>query len=108
MASKVRESTRYHEHLQRQWRDRLLYWRVRALSQEKDGTWLCIMIDGADQAKFQVLKASRWPSDFDGVHRPKVQVVGCLAHGYECSFTMREEDIGKRKQLFNRGVVALH
>ena len=99
MATKTRQAEFYNQHLQRQWRDRLIYWRVRALSREKDGGWLCIMIDGADQAKFRVLKAQRWPSDFDGVHRPKVQVVGCLAHGYECSFNIREEDVGKGSEF---------
>ena len=95
MATKTRFAQLYNQHLQSQWRDRLLYWRLRALSREKDGGWLCIMIDGSDQAKSRVFKAQRWPSDFDGVHRPKVQVVGCLAHGHECSFNLREEDVGK-------------
>ena len=99
MATKIQQAELYNQHLQQQWRDRLIYWRVRALSRERDGGWLCIMIDGADQAKFRVLKAQRWPSDFDNVYRPQLQVVGCLAHGYECSFNFREDDVGKGSEF---------
>ena len=99
MATKIQQAELYNQHLQKQWRDRLIYWRVRALSRERDGGWLCIMIDGADQAKFRVLKAQRWPSDFDNVYRPQLQVVGCLAHGYECSFNFREDDVGKGSEF---------
>ena len=95
MATKLRVSEEYRNHLQRQWRDRLLYWRMRSLSRTRSGLWLCIIMDGADQAKFRVLKAARWPSEFDGKHRPKVQLVGCHAHGHECSFNIREEDVDK-------------
>ncbi len=53
------------------------------------------MIDGADQAKFRIMKCAKWNKDFDSEHRPRVQVVGCLVHGFECSFNMREENLEK-------------
>ena len=95
MAQKVARAELYSEHLRGQWEDRHVYWRARSLSRLRDGGWLCMMWDGADQAKFRVLKAATWPSEFEGQHRPKLQVVGCLAHGYECSFNLREEDVDK-------------
>jgi hypothetical protein len=59
-------------------------------------TWICeVMIDGADQAKFRIMKATRWPKDLDSENRPKVKVVGALAHGYEASFTFFEENVPK-------------
>ena len=41
------------------------------------------------------MKATKWPHDFDGEHRPKCQGMGCLVHGEECSFSLREEDVEK-------------
>ncbi len=40
MSAKVAASENYQAHLQRQWRDRLLYWRLREKSRHKDGNWL--------------------------------------------------------------------
>ena len=89
----------HQQHLERQWRDRMLYWRLRAVSQVEQGDWLCVIVDGADQAKFRVMKSVRWPKDLDSEHRPKVKVVGCLAHGHEISFNFVEENVPKGSNL---------
>jgi len=82
-------------HLMKQWQDRHTYWRMRALARDPGSEWIVLIIDGADQAKFRIVKATRWPHDFDGEHRPKCQVMGCWVHGEEVSFSLREEDVEK-------------
>ena len=72
-----------------------MYWRMRSLAQDPGSEWIVLIIDGADPAKFRIVKATQWPHDFDGEHRPKCQVMGCLVHGEECSFSLREEDVEK-------------
>ena len=72
-----------------------MYWRMRALAKSPGCEWIVLIIDGADQAKFRIVKATRWPHDFDGEHRPRCQLMGCLVHGEECSFSLREEDVEK-------------
>ena len=99
VADKLHYADLRRQHLERQWRDRMLYWRLRATSQADQNDWLCIMIDGADQAKFRIMKATRWPKDLDSEHRPKVKVVGALAHGHEIAFSFVEEDVPKGSNL---------
>ena len=94
-AIKVQRASELKEHLGEQWLDRLVYWRMRQTGREPDGEWLVLIADGADQAKFRIMKAARWPKAFDRVHRPRVQMIGCWVHGHECSFSMREEDVQK-------------
>ena len=93
--AKTRKEAELQAHLKKQWQDRHVYWRMRALAQSPGSEWIVLIIDGADQAKFRIVKATRWPHDFDGKHRPKCQVMGCLVHGEECSFSLREEDVEK-------------
>ena len=95
MDAKITAAERHREHLTRQWRDRLLYWRVRDSAKQEESDWLVMMADGADQAKFRILKAARWPSSFEALHRPKLQIIGCMIHGHECSFPVREENMEK-------------
>ncbi len=90
LAEKLRWAHLYREHLRAQWRDRL-----RELGQSLDGQWLVLIVDGADQAKFRIVKAQRWPKELDGMHRPKLQLVGAWAHWQLCTFTLREENLPK-------------
>lgn len=86
-------------HLQQQWRDRLIYWKLRGASQRVQPSWLCIIIDGADQAKFRVMRAAVWPKSLSGEYRPKVKVVGAMAHGNSMNFSFVEEDVSKGSNL---------
>ncbi len=54
MSAKVAASEKYQAHLQRQWRDRLLYWRLREKSRQKDGNWLT----APHQSCFNILELS--------------------------------------------------
>ena len=94
-ATKAQKAKELKDHLAAQWLDRLVYWRMRQLGREPDGEWLVLIADGADQAKFRIMKAARWPKAFDHLHRPRLQLLGCWVHGHECSFSMREEDVQK-------------
>jgi len=65
----------------------------------QDRDWLVIIIDGADQAKFRVMKAVAWPKAIEGEHRPQMKVVGALAHGHEMCFNFVEENVPKGSNL---------
>ena len=79
-----------------------MYWRLRGASQvgsPADRDWLTIIVDGADQAKFRVMKSVTWPKSIEGEHRPQMKVVGALAHGHEMSFNFVEENVPKGSTL---------
>ncbi len=92
-ADKVAAAELLQQHREKQWRDRLLYWRLRAEASEPGSPWLVIIIDGADQAKFRIMRMTEWPKDLASEHRPQMKVVGSWAHGQELSFAFCEEDI---------------
>ena len=48
MAQNIQIAKEYREHIRSQWRDRLVYWRMRAMSRALYGNWLAVMLDGAD------------------------------------------------------------
>ena len=99
MADKLYHAEEKRRHLHQQWRDRRIYWQLRSSSNDEEASWIVIMADGADQAKFRIMKAARWPKDLDGEHRPKIKVVGALVHGHECAFNFVEEDVPKGANL---------
>ena len=51
-ADKLEASKALNDHREVVWRDRLIYWRIRSHATHEGAYWLCIIIDGADQAKF--------------------------------------------------------
>ena len=77
----------------------MVYWRMRAHARTGDAEWLVIIIDGADQAKFRVLKSVDTPKAVEGLWRPKMKVVGAWAHGCDLSFTFVEEDMPHNTNL---------
>ena len=107
-AARCQRAEEYARHLEKTWRDRQVYWRMRGASGQGETPapgggpsrdWLVIIIDGADQAKFRVMKAVAWPKAIAGEHRPKMKVVGALAHGHEMSFNFVEENVPKGSNL---------
>ena len=98
-ADKLSASKKLTTHLEQQWRDRMVYWRMRAHARTGDAKWLVIIIDGADQAKFRVLKSVDTPKAVEGLWRPKMKVVGAWAHGCDLSFTFVEEDMPHNTNL---------
>ena len=55
-----------------------------------------IIIDGANQAKFRVLKATRLPKALEGEFRPRVNCVGTWAHEH---FTLVEQNMERGSNL---------
>ena len=98
-ADKLVFSKQLTTHLERQWRDRMVYWRMRAHARKTDANWLVIIVDGADQAKFRVLKSVETPKSVQGLWRPKMKVVGAWAHGCELAFNFVEEDMPHNNNL---------
>ncbi len=91
-ADKLRASKALHEHHEKQWRDRMIYWRMRSHANQQNARWLVVIIDGADQAKFRIMKCVAWPKNLEAEHRPQMKVVGCWVHARELSFNFVEED----------------
>ena len=79
----------YHEHLAAQYRDRLVYWSLRGSSRLKTLGHICIIQDGMDQCKFAFPRSNLCRSkDLSTMNRPKLGIVGIVAHGFALSFTV--------------------
>ena len=106
-AARCKMAQEYALHLEKTWRDRQVYWRMRGAGSSgkqreagmPDRDWLVIIVDGADQAKFRIMKAVEWPKAVEGEHRPKMKVTGALAHGFEMSFNFIEENVKRGSNL---------
>ena len=98
-ADKLEASRSWCDHLERQWRDRMVYWRMRAAAERPGSTWLCIIIDGADQAKFRIMKSVHTPKNLETEPRPQMKIVGAMAHGHDLSFNFVEEDMPHNNNL---------
>ena len=92
-ADKLYASRQLHQHHEQQWRDRMIYWRMRAHAGRPNTRWIVIIIDGADQAKFKVLKVASMPKNIEGEHRPQMKVEGVWTHGREMAFNFFEENV---------------
>ncbi len=62
-ADKLQASAALGQHYERQWRDRLIYWHMRSHASRAGARWIVIIIDGADQAKFRIMKSVEWPKN---------------------------------------------
>ena len=94
-ASRIRQRQLYDQHLTGQYKDRKIYWSLRAQSRLLSTT-ICIIIDGIDQTKFMWPKSAFFKSHtFDNFHRPKLHVTGALVHGYFALYTIADADCKK-------------
>ena len=96
----------YHKHLRSQRADRGVYYSRRAKSRLRtpdstDGKiHVCVILDGMDQAKFGCPRDERLDQskEFEGV-RPRLHVVGVIAHGYFRQIYVTDPDIPKDSNL---------
>ena len=91
----------YNKHLKRQYEDRTLYWASRAASRlnnlTSDSTQqLVIISDGMDHSKFRYPRSLCMTSkQFDGFHRPHLNMYACLAHGHMALLCLSEMSVAK-------------
>ena len=72
-----------------QYRDRLTYWTLRGSSRLRSlGHIVCIQ-DGMDQVKFQFPRTQLTRAkDLATLNRPKLGIIGIVAHGFGITFTV--------------------
>ena len=116
--AKTRVATVYSEHIAKQWLDRQVYWRMRDvsvrwwagvkenLSTKSDvvkatplNSWTTVITDGVDQAKFGIphegFSRKKKTSLEDKVHKPRLHVTGCWAHGKTLDLAIADADMRK-------------
>lgn len=83
----------YHAHLMSQYRDRQTYWSLRGSSRLRVLNQITVIQDGMDQCKFM------WPrtplvraKDLSLMNRPKLSIVGSIAHGFSLLFAVSNMD----------------
>lgn len=88
----------YWQHLREQYLDRLEYYRLRSLSRQRDGRFICIIQDGVDQGKV-ALPRSPWMQSKEfaqfKIHRPKLHLSLTLVHGYFLLWTISHPETMK-------------
>ena len=85
----------YYRHLQGQFKDRVIYWRMRGLARAR-GLDIVFIQDGMDQSKFMVPRSSLLRAKvFESFNRPRLHVVGVIAHGRHVAFYVSEADLAK-------------
>ena len=79
----------YHAHLMMQYRDRLVYWSLRGSSRLRSLGHIAIIQDGMDQCKFAFPRTQLCRGkDLATLIRPKLGIVGIIAHGFGVAFTV--------------------
>lgn len=83
----AKQASLFHLHLAAQYRDRMIYWSFRGSSRLRVMGHLTIIQDGMDQAKFALPRTRLvLAKDLATLQRPKLGVIGVIAHGW--SFLM--------------------
>ena len=109
----------YSEHIGKQWADRQVYWRMReiatrwwananefleigadVLSNTCMNSWGTVITDGVDQAKFGIPHEghggrTRKTKLDEQMHRPRLHVTGCWAHGRTLDIACADADTRK-------------
>ena len=89
----------YRLHLVHQYRDRVVYWTIRGSSRLRSIGHLVIIQDGMDQCKFSFPRAGVVRAkNLSTLQRPKLAIIGILAHGFHLAFTVIEHT-GACKEL---------
>ena len=93
-AARSRQRLLYDRHLADQYRDRQVYWKVRAESRMPDTQTLSIVMDSIDQSKFAWPRGRIFRSkQFDGFHRPRLHITACIAHGKAALVYVAHSDV---------------
>ena len=87
--ARKRQAEHYSRHLMMQYRDRLVYWSLRGSSRLRTIGHICIIQDGMDQFKFSFPRTPLVRAkDLSTLIRPKLGIIGILAHGFGLGFTV--------------------
>ncbi len=93
--ARTKQRRLYEDHLKSQYEDRKVYWQWRAEARLHRPV-ICIVLDGADQAKFGWPRSPIFEShDFDGMQRPRLHVWGAIAHGMFSFLGVMHADVCK-------------
>ena len=105
--SRLYWATQYSRHLLSQYRDRQCYYHERSLSQSTaraqligPSSTLTIIIDAMDQAKFCVPRHLPAAKSLKDALRPRLHVVGVIAHGFFKAGFLVDPSIQKDSNLF--------
>ena len=92
----------YNKHLDRQYRDRTVYWKSRAASRLRSLSGgigfqtICCIIDGMDKSKFRFPRTLYMQSkELHGMTRPSLEMVGSLVHGHCLILTISDPRVHK-------------
>ncbi|CAL1165648.1 unnamed protein product [Cladocopium goreaui] len=89
--ARQRQAQLYHAHLMSQYRDRQVYWALRSSSRLRTLGQITIIQDGMDQCKFAFPRSPLCRGkDLSTLIRPKLSIVGCLAHGWCLLFSVSD------------------
>ena len=93
-AARTRQRLLFDRHLADQYRDRMVYWKVRGDSRALGSFTLSIIMDSVDQAKFAWPRSKVFRSkQFDAFHRPQLHVTAAIAHGHAVMVYVSHSDI---------------
>lgn len=96
LLARQKQSEMYAAHLAQQYRDRQVYWAMRGSSRLRSAINVLLIVDGMDQCKFMYPRSPVMQSkDLCTFQRPKLQVTGCILHGYCLLFTVSNFDQAK-------------
>lgn len=108
VAARQKQTLLLKEHLASQYRDRVTYWQLRGSSRLSFTTRLVVMIDGMDQCKFTYPRSAVCRSkDLSTLQRPRLHVVGILAHGFGLMFAMSGHNHPKDSSAMSELIVHL-
>ena len=100
--ARTAQMLQYSRHLQRQYADRMCYWRtrtasrLRSLSPAYGFQTLCLIIDGMDKSKFRFPRTLLMQSkDLQGLQRPSLEMTACIAHGHSLLLAIGDPRIHK-------------
>lgn len=86
-AEKMEVAKKWAQHIEDQYKDRLVYYHCRFASRNMQSGIVCLIIDGMDKSK------GTWPQwcwraskELSVYQRPRLAITCCLAHGYSCQF----------------------
>ncbi len=90
----------FHAHKADQYKDRRVYWRIRAdarlAATAQQASTISIIIDGMDQAKFAYPRhPAMQAKSLESLERPRLHVNGMLIHGVSSLVTMSRPDMPK-------------
>ena len=95
LAARNMQQKLLYEHQRAQFADRVKYWQTRGESRNR-GLTICLIQDGMDQAKFAIPRGRLLRAKcFEKLNRPRLHLVGVLAHGHHVGLYLSEADLTK-------------